>query len=197
MLDGIASSLSSRPFSNAASDWCTGPSFMKTSVLPHHTITRRAQLCFCLEVADVGDQLIGEVLLVLALLDVRAGQALDVALIEHRRHRLDRLELGADRIEQRALEHAGRAGRGVAVFFENVPAAEHDVVELRERHELVDLRGAVLGALAEADRAHLRERSNGFREALADGDHAGDGGGADGAEADEENAQLALGRGDF
>ena len=49
MLDGIASSLCSRPFSNAASDWCTGPSFMKTSVLPHHTITSRAQLCFCLK----------------------------------------------------------------------------------------------------------------------------------------------------
>ena len=49
MLDGIVSSLSSRPFSNAASDWCTGPSFMNTSVLPAHTMTRRAQLFLALK----------------------------------------------------------------------------------------------------------------------------------------------------
>ena len=49
MLDGMASSLCSRPFSKAASDWCTGPSFMKTSVLPAHTITRRVQPCFSLK----------------------------------------------------------------------------------------------------------------------------------------------------
>ena len=49
MLDGIESSLSSRPFSNEASDWCTGPSFMNTSVLPAHTITRRSHLFFSLK----------------------------------------------------------------------------------------------------------------------------------------------------
>ena len=37
----------------------------------------------------------------------------------------------------------------------------------------------------------------GLREALADGDDAGDGGGADGAEPDEEDAELPLCRGDF
>ena len=40
--------------------------------------------------------LLGEVLLVLALLDVRAVEALDVALIEDRRPRPDLLELGTD-----------------------------------------------------------------------------------------------------
>ena len=68
---------------------------------------------------------------------------------------------------------------------------------LGERNEFVDLRRAVVGPLAEADRAHLRERSNRLGEAFADGDDAGDRGGADGAEADEQDAQLALGRCDF
>ncbi len=49
MLDGMASSLASRPASKAASDWCTGPSFMNTSVLPVHTITRRSQLFLALK----------------------------------------------------------------------------------------------------------------------------------------------------
>ena len=55
------------------------------------------------------------------------------------------------------IEDAGRAGGGVAVFFEDVPAAEHDVVETDQTDEVLDLGRAVLGALAEADRAHLRE----------------------------------------
>ena len=101
MLDGIAGSFASRPFSNAASDWCTGASVRKISVLPHQTITRRSQSLLCLEVADVGDQLLGEILLVLALLDVRAVEPLHVLLIEHGRHRLDRRELVLDLIEQR------------------------------------------------------------------------------------------------
>ena len=46
-----------------------------------------------LERADVGDHLLGQVALVLALLDVRAVEPLHVALVEHRRHRLDRFEL--------------------------------------------------------------------------------------------------------
>ena len=48
MLDGIASSLSSRPFSKVATVWCTGPSFMNTSVLPTHSITSRSQPFFVL-----------------------------------------------------------------------------------------------------------------------------------------------------
>ena len=43
-----------------------------------------------LEPADVVDELLGEILLVLALLDVRAVEPLDVLTIEHGRPRLDR-----------------------------------------------------------------------------------------------------------
>ena len=75
MLDGDRRIALSSPFSNAASDWCTGGSFMKTSVLPHHTITRRSQPLSGLELPDVGDQLFGQILLVLALLDVRTVEA--------------------------------------------------------------------------------------------------------------------------
>ena len=49
MLDGMASSLASRPFSKAARLWCTAPSVMKTSVLPTHSITSRSQPCFSLK----------------------------------------------------------------------------------------------------------------------------------------------------
>ena len=78
-----------------------GDSVMKISVLPHQTSTSRSQLVVGLELADVGDQLLGQILLVLALLDVRAVEPLHVLAIEHRRHRLDRRQLVLDLIEER------------------------------------------------------------------------------------------------
>ena len=89
---------------------CTAVSFMKTSVLPVQTITSRSQPCFSLNARMSAIDLLGEVALVLALLDVRAVEPLDVALVEDRRHRLDRLELAAHLLELRRLQHAGRPG---------------------------------------------------------------------------------------
>ena len=150
-----------------------------------------------LELADVGDHLLGEILLVLALLDVRTVEALHVPLIEHRRPGTNLFELGPDLLEQRRLDDAGRPRGGVAVVFENVPAAEHEIVEAGERHDLADFRRAAFGALAETDGAHLRQRADRFGDSLANGEDAGDRRGADGAEADEQHAQLAARGSDF
>jgi hypothetical protein len=149
-----------------------------------------------LERANVGDQLLGQIALVLALLDVGAVEPLHVALVEHGRHGLHGFQFTAYLFELRVLEHAGRPGRGVAVFLEDVPPAEHDVVEARQRCKLADLRRPALGALAEANRAHLGQRADRLGQALADGHHAGDGGGAHSPEAYEKQAQLALRGGD-
>ncbi len=153
---------------------------------PHHH--QAIEAVVFLELADVGAKLLGKIPLVLAFLHVRAVEPLHVALIEHRGHRLDGFELGLDLIEQRRLEHAGRARRLVGVLFENIPAAEDDVVEIDERNRLVDFRRAAFGAFAETDRAHLRERSDGIGQTFSNGQNAGDGRGADRAEADQKNA---------
>ena len=55
------------------------------------------------------------------------------------------------------VEHTGAAGRGVGVVRVRIPRAEHDLVETRERNEVLDARHVVVGALADADRAQLRE----------------------------------------
>ena len=152
MLDGIAGSFSSSARSKLSIVACAGDSVMKTSVLPHQTMTSRSSLLSRLELPDVGDDLLGEILLVLALLDVRAVEPLHVALIEHGRPRPDLLELGPDLVEQRRLDDAGRARGGVAVVLEDVPAAEHEVVEAGERHDVADLRRAAFGPLARGGR---------------------------------------------
>ena len=130
------------------------------------------------------------------VLDVVAVQVLHVRLLEHRGHGLDGPQLVAQLLEHVVVEHAGAAGGDVGVVLEHVPAAEDEVVELGERHVVVDQRHVVVGAGADADGAHLGERADRLGQALADGEAAGDEGGADGAHAGQQDAQLAGGRGD-
>ena len=53
-------------------------------------------------------------------------------------------------------------------------------------------RRLVVGALAEADCAHLGERADGLGKPATHGFYAGDHGGGYGAQADDHNSQLAL-----
>ena len=50
----------------------------------------------------------------------------------------------------------------------------------------------VVGALAETNGAHLRERTNGLGETAADRFNTGDHRGGDGAEANDHNAEFAF-----
>ena len=68
-----------------------------------------------------------------------------------------RIESSSERSSTPAVQRGG-----VAVFFEDVPAAEHEIVEIGERNEVLDPGRAAFGAFAETDRAHLRERTNGL-----------------------------------
>ena len=156
-----------------------------------------AEVVILLEGADVFAQLLGQVALVLALLDVRAVEALHVLAVEDGFPGLDGFELRPDLLEQVLLEHARVLRRLVAVVFEDVPAAEHDVVEVGEGDEVLDQGRAPVGPLAQADRAHLGDRANGAGDALADGEDAGDERGGDGPEADAHHAEFACRGCDF
>ena len=65
---------------------------------PHHH--QPIAVVLLLEPAHILAQLIGEFFLVLPLFDVGSIEPLDVPAIEHRRHRLDRFELGTNLFEQ-------------------------------------------------------------------------------------------------
>ena len=142
------------------------------------------------ERTDVADQLVGKITLVLPLLDVGAVEAPDIALIENGGHGRIASSSSFTWIELCRFEHACRPRRRVAVRFEDVPPAKHDVVQIGQRHKLFDGWRALLRALAEPDRAHLRQRSDRRRQALADGAHAGNGRRADRTETDKENPEL-------
>ncbi len=146
-----------------------------------------------LEPTNVVDELLGEILLVLALLDVRTVEAFDVLPVENGRHRLHGAKLVLDLIELPGVEDAGRLGRVVAVVLEDVPAAEHELVEPGERHEIADERRSSLRPLAQPNGAHLRQRADRLRDPFPDRHDACDGCRADCPEADEKNTNFALG----
>jgi hypothetical protein len=155
---------------------------------PHHH--EALERVLFLELSDVFSKLIGEISLVASLFDVRSVEALHVLPIEHGRPGADLFELRTDLIEEIRSEHAGSLRRFIRVVFENVPAAEHHVVERCERHEVPDERGTRFGTLPETHGAHLRERSDRLRETPPDGQHAGDRRRAYRPHADEHDAQL-------
>ena len=110
----------------------------------------------------------------------------DRCMAQHETHLMRNL------LEQRRLEDTGRLGRAVAVLVEDVPAAEHKIVERRQRDHLADLGRPAIRPFSETDGAHLGQRADGLGQSFTDGDDAGNEGGADGAKADQEHTEFAA-----
>ncbi len=161
---------------------------------PHHHETVAAVLR--LERRDVVDERQRLVPLRRQRLDAHALEPRHPAAVEHGRHRHDGLEFRGDRREVGGLEHAGRPARLERVDGERVPAAEDDVVEAGQRHEVANPRVALRLARAQADVGHLAQRPDGRLEALAGGEHAGDEGRGHGTHAGQEDAERAGGGSD-
>ena len=120
------------------------------------------------EAVDVGADRLEHRPLVDRRLHVAGVDVLDVGAVERRGHRPHLAQGVGDLLDvPAALEHAGPLGGDVGVVGERVPRPEHDVVEGGERHEVADQRAAVVGALAEADRVHQRQRADRLRRGRA------------------------------
>ena len=119
--------------------------------------------------------------------------ALDVFTVERCRHRAHLAQGIADRLDVlAALEHTGAGGGYIGVVGERVPRTEHDVFQRCERQEVLDQRSAVVGAFAEADRAHLGQRANWQADAPLDQFDTGDQRRRHGAETDREYAEPTF-----
>ena len=150
---------------------------------PDHDLT----IGLGLELGDVVANLVGEIALVLAGLDLLAFEALDVVLVEGGGEGLDGLEEGANLFELVAVEDLRGLGGVVEVAAEDVPAGEDEVVERGERGEVLDERRAAFGALAETNGSHLRGGTDGLGEAATNGFDAGDERGSDGSHAGDHD----------
>jgi hypothetical protein len=146
--------------------------------------------------ANVVAKLLDHVGLVARGLHVDAAQPLHVLLIERARHRHDRAELVLDGGQVTFIEHLGVARKAQRVPGKDVPRAEHEVVQRRERNEVFDTGHPPLGALSEADRAKLRHRANRWRQTAPGEQDAGDERGRDRAEAGQQDAEFSASRSD-
>ena len=94
-------------------------------------------------------------------------------------------------------QHARVARGGIHVVVKDVPSGKYEVVEPGERHELVEFRRTTLGAFAQADGSHLRQRADGGGDSLAHGFDARDKCSGDGAHTRNHDPELAFGGGDL
>src|SRR5580704_1510856 len=149
---------------------------------------------FLLEVADVFAKLFGELKFIFGFFDVGAGKILDVMLIESGLHRLDGPQEFLDLIEVFGLQDTRLSGGLIGVVGENIPAAENNVVEFGEGHQLANLRRAAFGAFAKANGAQLRERADRRGFAAANQFNSCHKRGAYGSHSRREDAQSSFGR---
>src|SRR5215468_10911851 len=117
-------------------------------------------------------------------------ESFDVLTVKHTRQRRNCFELGADEIEQRWIEHPGAQRGLIRVVREDVPCRESEIVESRQGNEVANARCALLGALAETNRAELRERADRLSNTLTDLLDSGDEGAAYSPQADEQDGQF-------
>ncbi len=149
-----------------------------------------------LEIPDVVHQHRGLVHLGARFLQIGAADVAHVVLIENCIHRMKFFQRLAHLLQEPTIEHRGVERGVVGAVLVNVPAAEFEILELRERHEILDQRRAALGALAETNRRELRQRSDRRAEAALNRLDSRDERSADRADAGKQHAELAVRRRD-
>ena len=87
--------------------------------------------------------------------------------------------------------------RVVSRVRKNIPGAKNKIVEAGERHKILDRRHPIIGALSQANRAHLRQAADWFSETFFDCFNTRDKSRAHCSQTDEQHAQLAFGRRDL
>ena len=118
-----------------------------------------------------------------------------VRRVERRAHRPDRAQRFGDRLEVALyVKHAGVDRRDVRVVGVDVPGTEDDVVEVRERDEVLDERRAALVATPQPHRPELGEGPHRLGHPPADQLDAGDQRRRDCAQADAQDAEAPISR---
>src|ERR1700730_1496511 len=95
------------------------------------------------------------------------------------------------------FEHAGLSRGFVGAVFKNIPAAKNQVVKTGEGDEIFDLWRIAVSAFAQANGAHLCERTYGIGFLFAHQFHASHKRGGDRAHTRQQNAEFPFRRDDL
>ena len=140
---------------------------------------------------DIVYHLFGKFHLVLAGLDVWPLQPFNVFLTENGSPRLDFFDLGPHGLEQVAIENPCLDRAFVAVIFVNVPAAEDEVIQGRERNKVMDFRNSPFRAFSQPDGSKLGQRTHRLRNFLLYRFHPSDKRRTDGTQSGNEDTQFS------
>ncbi len=138
--------------------------------------------------------MLGEIHFGLALLHVGTVDLLHVVVIENRGTGRDRRQKRFQLLEQAIVEYARVRCSFKHVVFEDVPPGEDQVVQSGQGDEFFNFRRSAIGAFAEADGSHLRERADRLGNAFADGFDTGHECGGHGTHARDHDSKLSFGR---
>ncbi len=145
------------------------------------------------EAVHVFDEGLGLVVFARNFFDVGAVQPANPVAGEDGLHGADGGQLLADGVEVFVVEDLGALGDLVGALAVEVPAAEHELVEVGERDEVANEGGAAFAAFAEADGAHLGEAAHGEAKTATNIEDARDKGVRDSAQPGQEDTELASG----
>jgi len=71
------------------------------------------------------------------------------------------------------LQHFGLKGGPVAIVWKNIPPSKNQVIQTCQWNEISDARYAIFEPLTQANRPHLRQRTNGKSDLPTNGFHTG------------------------
>ena len=128
----------------------------------------------------------------LALLDVGSIQPLHIVLVKDRRHRLDRFQKRLDLRQVIVIQHLRVGCRLIDVVLKNIPAGKDHIIQTGKWNKVPDQRRITIRALAQPNRAHLRQRTDRLRQSLANRLNTGDQCGGHSAHAHHHYSQLTL-----
>jgi hypothetical protein len=130
------------------------------------------------------------------VLHVRTVETLHVTPVECGRPRSDRFQLRPELLQQAILQNTGVSGGLVGVVLEDIPGAEHEILEAGKRYEVAYGGRAMFGALPESNRTELGQRSDGSGETFSNGINAGDERRAHRAKTNEQHTEFSARGGD-
>ena len=165
---------------------------------PQHYDT--AALPLLAEAADVGTQHFhhlpasGDALAISNPLDIIAVQALGIVLVERGRHGDYLLQLLTNGGYILFVQHLGVHGGLIGILRIDVPGAENNIVQPRQRHDVCISEVFLVSAATHAHLVHLGHRADQFRQSFTSHQHSRHQGGGHGSAAYDKYSQLALGR---
>ena len=173
----------------------TGLKINLGAAAPDHYQT--IKIIFAFEILDVLDDLKGQFIFVLPLLEMRTLQTFHIFLTKYGLPGPNPFQLGADPIQKLLLQDSRADGCLIASLVVNVPPTEDQVAEAGQRNKVLYEGSSFLRPFSQSNGSHLGQGTKWPGVIVFNGLHSSNKGGCHGTYTRNQNSQLALGLGNL